>query len=420
MQQEPIGRASPKLAAAFSNAGHFLFHYFAAMYFTIVLAIERDWQTSYEALMQLWFPAALLIGLCALPAGRLADRWSSPGMLVVMFLGMGAATVACGFVETETALMLFLAGLGLFGAIYHPVGIPWVIKTSAGKTGMRLAVNGIFGGLGAAGAAVGTGWLIEIFGWRGAFVIPGTICTAIGFAMWYAMRTGRVTEGAKVAANRRDKATAGGNLKAVALMMIPMFVLGLIYNSVQNMMPKLFEERMVDLLSGEIGLVGTAVGAVYAIGAAMQLVGGVLADRFSLKRVYLFLWLFQAPLLFVLAEYSGIPLGLAAIALAMAGTAILPAENMMLSRFAPAEHQGVVFGIKFVVSFGAGPLGLFLITQVREETGSFTALLLGYSLLAALVVIVVGLLPRQPRDQFGAEPEAEPSTPTKLNPAAAE
>ncbi|HAE01365.1 MAG TPA: MFS transporter, partial [Rhodospirillaceae bacterium] len=58
--------------------GHFLFHYFAAMYFTIVLAIERDWQTPYEALMQLWFPAAMLIGFCALPAGRLADRWSSP------------------------------------------------------------------------------------------------------------------------------------------------------------------------------------------------------------------------------------------------------------------------------------------------------------------------------------------------------
>ncbi len=385
---------SATLAASFSNAGHFLFHYFAAMYFTIVLAIERDWSQTYEVLMELWFPASLLIGLAALPAGRLADRWSSPGMLIVMFIGMGIATFACGFVDSSTGLMIFLAGLGLFGAIYHPVGIPWVIKTSQGKTGMRLAVNGIFGGLGAAGAAMCTGWLIELFGWRGAFAIPGVICTALGVAMLFALMTGRIAEGAKVASDRKGSAGAGGNLKAVAVMLIPMFMLGLIYNTVQNAMPKLFEERMVDLLGGEIGLVGTAVGAVYAIGAVMQLVGGYLADRYRLKTIYVGLWLLQAPLLFVLAEFGGLPLGLAAVGLAMAGTAILPTENLMLSRFAPAEHQGVIFGIKFVVSFGAAPLGLFLITETRSATGEFTQLLIAYAVAAAAVVFVTLALPR--------------------------
>ncbi|MDW3207268.1 MAG: MFS transporter [Alphaproteobacteria bacterium] len=397
---------SATLAASFSNAGHFLFHYFAAMYFTIVLAIERDWSQTYEVLMELWFPASLLIGLAALPAGRLADRWSSPGMLIVMFIGMGVATFACGFAETDTGLMIFLAGLGLFGAIYHPVGIPWVIKTSQGKPGMRLAVNGIFGGLGAAGAAMGTGWLIELFGWRGAFAIPGVICTALGVAMLYALMTERIAEGAKVASDRKGDAGAAGNLKAVAVMLIPMFMLGLIYNTVQNAMPKLFEERMVDLLGGEIGLVGTAVGAVYAIGAVMQLVGGLLADRYRLKTIYVGLWLLQAPLLFVLAEFGGLPLGLAAVGLAMAGTAILPTENLMLSRFAPAEHQGVVFGIKFVVSFGAAPLGLFLITETRSATGEFTPLLIAYAVAAAAVVLVAMALPRSRDYAASAQPAA--------------
>ena len=389
---------SSSLAAGFSNVGHFLFHYFAAMYFTIVLAIERDWSDTYEVLMELWFPAALLIGLAALPAGRLADRWSSPGMLVIMFIGMGIATALCGMVDTHLGLMVFLGGLGLFGAIYHPVGIPWVIKTSQGNPGMRLAFNGLAGGLGAAAAAILTGWLIEFSGWRAAFLIPGIFCFATGIAMLIAWRGGWIAEG-NGAGKKKSPAGSDGNLKAVALMLVPMFVLGLIYNTVQNAMPKMFEERMMDLLSGEIGQIGTAVGIVYAIGAMMQLAGGYLADRFSLKKIYLGLWLLQAPLLLIFADQAGIPLALAAMGLAMVGTAVLPTENIMLSRFAPADHQGVAFGVKFVVSFGAAPLGLFLLTTTREATGEFAPLLLAYAAAALIAVAAISLLPRLASDK---------------------
>ena len=67
------------------------------MYFTIVLALARDWQdVSYENLIALWTPASILLGLLALPVGRLADRWSSAKMMIVMFIGMGLACAACG------------------------------------------------------------------------------------------------------------------------------------------------------------------------------------------------------------------------------------------------------------------------------------------------------------------------------------
>jgi FSR family fosmidomycin resistance protein-like MFS transporter len=401
-------RPSGALAAAFSNAGHFLMHYFVAMFFTIILAIEKDWGIAYADLMAVWFPASLMIGLCALPAGRLADKWSSPGMLIVMFLGMGIVTVFCGFMSTETGLMIFLAAMGVFAAIYHPVGIPWIIKTARRNTGMRLAVNGVFGGLGAAGAAMITGWIIEGFGWRYAFILPGFVCALIGGAMAWALATGRIGEGAVVSDRLETRSGAAGNLKAVALMLIPMFALGLIYNSLQNAMPKLFEERMLDLLDGRIGLIGTAVGLVYAAGAVMQLIGGVLADRLPLKTVYVGFWLLQAPLLLIIADHAGMPLILAVAVLTMAGAAMLPTENMMLSRFAPKDHQGLTFGVKFVVSFLAAPLGVYLIKTTREATGSFEPLLLGLAAAAALVIGVVALLPR-----------SEPS-PTVARPAAAE
>ena len=60
-------------------------HMFAAFYFVIVLAIEDDWRLSYDELLNLWFLGSLLVGLGAIPAGWLSDRWSRTGMMAVSY-----------------------------------------------------------------------------------------------------------------------------------------------------------------------------------------------------------------------------------------------------------------------------------------------------------------------------------------------
>ena len=231
--ENPELSTSNSLALRYSCAGHFLFHYFTAMYFTLVLSLSRDWQhVSYENLIALWTPASILVGLLALPAGRFADRWSSSKMMIVMFIGMGLATTSCGFAGENLSLMLLLALIGIFGAIYHPVGIPWLIRNSVHRTGLKLAVNGVFGGLGAAAAGGGTGLLIEGFGWQWAFFIPGTVCVLTGISMLYCLKTGLLRDGSPT----RSKAEVGdekGNINAFLLLLVPMFVIGLIYNTVQ-------------------------------------------------------------------------------------------------------------------------------------------------------------------------------------------
>lgn len=381
-------------ALAYSAAGHFLFHYFAAMYFTLVLAIAQDWTASdYEALIALWTPASALIGLAALPAGRLADRWSAPGMLAVMFLGMGAATAVCGFASEPMMLGVMLAGIGLFGAIYHPVGISWLIRTSAGATGQKLALNGVFGGLGAAAAGALTGLLVELVGWRGAFLAPGLVCVAVGLALVWHLRTGRVVKGESAAAGAAGGRDGRGDGFAFAALLFPMFAIGLIYATTQAALPKLFEEEARGWLGGDIGRIGLAVGAVYSVGAVMQLVGGRLADRYSLKLVYGLSWLVMGPLLLLMAQFGEMVLILAAMALVVVNSSALPAENLMLARFAPARHQGLAFGVKFVLAFGAGPIGVLMIKYGREWSGDFTAILLGLAGMAALAVLAVLFLP---------------------------
>lgn len=393
------------MALGFSAVGHFLFHYFAAMYFTIVLAIAKDWTASdYEALIALWTPASALIGLAALPAGRLADMWSAPGMLAIMFLGMGAATAAAGLASDTVMLGVMLAAIGLFGAIYHPVGIPWLIKTSAGATGQKLAVNGIFGGLGAAAAGALTGLLVESLGWRMAFMVPGTVCVAVGAALVWCLIRGRVVDGTAAAGAAVGGKDGRGHGAAFAALLFPMFAIGLIYNTTQTAMPKLFEENMLGWLGGDISRIGLAVGAVYTAGAVMQLIGGRLADRYSLKLVYGLGWVLMAPLLLAMAWTGEAALFLAAVGLVVVNTSALPAENMMLARFAPAKHQGLAFGIKFVLAFGAGPIGVLLIKYGREWTGDFSALLTGLGAMAAAAILVVLLLPRDGRRQAAPVP----------------
>src|SRR3546814_1078389 len=81
-------------------------------------------------------------------------------MMLVFFLGIGAASILAGFAETPLQLGACLLLVGAFASIYHPVGIAMVVHGRQ-KTGMPLAVNGVFGNLGVASAALVAGFLID-------------------------------------------------------------------------------------------------------------------------------------------------------------------------------------------------------------------------------------------------------------------
>lgn len=397
-----MSASSARLSLIFSCIGHFYFHYFAAMYFTIVIAMAADWDRPFHDLIELWLPASILIGAASLPAGRLADIWSAPGMMVIMFLGMGAATAACAFAEQDLVLTGFLAMIGLFGAIYHPVGISWLIRNSDGGTGKKLAVNGIFGGLGAAAAGGITGIILEFFSWREAFLLPGVICTATGMVMLWCMTSGRIKEGDR-STRKSNPALGNGDLRAFCLLLFPMFAIGLMYSTTQAAMPKLFEEGLIGLVDGNLALVGAMVAAVYVAGAIMQVLGGHLADHYNKKTVYVICWMGQVPLLAMVAMTGDILLLTAATMMVVLNSSALPSENMLLSQYTPERHQGLAFGIKFILAFGAAPLGVKLISWVREATGSFEWLILGLAAMAAVAVLVVLFLPSDKPAKFDGE-----------------
>jgi len=139
--------SSPRLAVFFANAGHTLTHLLMLLYPTVVLALEGRFGLSYGELMLLALPGTILYGAGALPAGWLGDRWSAEHMMVLFYLGSGAAALATGLATGPIGIAVGLGFLGLFGSIYYPVGIAWLVRNAENR-GKVLGWNGIFGTVG--------------------------------------------------------------------------------------------------------------------------------------------------------------------------------------------------------------------------------------------------------------------------------
>ncbi len=381
----------------FASLGHFYIHLCTAFYFVIVLALERAWQLPYHELIELWTIGSLLVGAAAVPAGMLSDRFGATKMMVVFFVGMGACSIAAGLSNSSTTMMLSLAGLGLFAAVYHPVGIPWLLRNVRRDIGRVLGFNGLFGSLGAAGAGVSAGLLIDVIDWRAAFILPGTICLVTGLALLVFVIKGSVADGVRASERSREPSRADMK-RAFLILLLTMFLAGMVYHTTQISLPKVFDERHGGLVGSGVLGVGLLVAGVYTAAGFMQIIGGHLADRFPLKPVYVGAMLIQIPTLFLAASFTGVPLMLIATIMVMANVGALPAENLLLSRYTPQHRHGLVFGLKFSLAFGAAPVSVLLVAVVSERTGGFYWV---FAVLAAFILLAftaAALLPSERSD----------------------
>ena len=173
-------------------------------------------------------------------------------------------------------------------------------------------------------------------------------------------------------------------------MLFSMFGLGLTFQIMQTSIPKVFDIRIENLSTFEIGMI---IGVIYAIAGLMTLVGGMMADKFSLKKIYVIGIAAQGPCFFCIAYFTGLPLIIICLIVAMFNSSILPTENILLAKFTPEKHHGLIYGCKFIVAFGSAPIAVFLISRIYEQTQEFTNLFYISSILMILVTLAVIFLP---------------------------
>jgi MFS family permease len=380
------------------NVGHFLDHLFTLVFATVAaLALTREWGLGYADLLKYATPGFFAFGVFALPAGWLADRWSREGMMSVFFIGIGLSAIATAFARTPFEIAVGLFVVGVFAAIYHPVGLAIVVQKWK-NTGMRIAVNGVWGNLGVASAALLTGYFIDHGGWRAAFVVPGLASILIGVAYTVLMWPEIVQPRPRAQAKAVSAAPYPGEIRALLLrvsviVFLTTAVSSIVFQSTTFALPKVFDERL-----GGLAVSATVIGQlaflVFAIASIGQLIVGHFLDRLGPRTVFVAAAAIQV-LFFAampgLADWAAL---LCAMAFMLAAFGQIPINDYMIGRLADGAHRARIYGVRYVVSFTVLAASLPLIAFVYETWG-FDALFRVLAVSAAVILGAVMMLPRK-------------------------
>jgi MFS family permease len=378
----------------FINIGHLIDHMIMLIFPTAVLGMHTDFAQPYSELIALSLGGFIAFGAGSLPAGWLGDRWSRRNMMAIFFLGIGIATMATGFAATTRELVAGLAVMGLFAAIYHPVGTAMLVS-HAEQVGRAIGINGVWGNLGVAFASIVTGALSQWIGWRWAFILPGAVVLGIGIA--YLALVPAEANRVKRRVARDARFPRGVIIRAFLVLALVTLSGGIVFNAMTVALPKLIDDRLPQLAGSSLG-VGILVCAVYIVGALSQLIMGHLIDRHPLKVGFLAIALFQAPLLFVAAKISGWPMVLVLACLVFVVFGQITFNDGMVARYTDAAWQSRVYAVRYLLSFGVAASAIPLVA-VMHAHGGFAALFEVLAVFGGLVALGALFVPYR-RDEI--------------------
>jgi MFS family permease len=362
----------------FINLGHLLDHVVMLVFPTVVIALAREWNRGYAELLPLALGGFIAFGAFALPAGWLADHWSRYKMMVVFFLGIGASMCLTGFAQTPWQVGVGLTLVGVFAAIYHPVGIAMLVAVPH-NMGRALGWNGLWGNLGLAVAALAAGALMDWWSWRAAFFIPGVVSILAGAGFLLLVKDpGPVQKRSKSIGLHADARTTA---RIFAILLIATACGGVIFNSTTIAMPKVFDERLQSLTQSSLG-VGALVALVYSVAALAQLAMGALIDRFELRRLMIGIALIQIPLLALAANLQGVAMLAAALAMMLAVFGQIPLNDAIVGRYVADEYRARALSVRYVVSLGVAAVAVPMISLLHASAGGFRNVFLALAVLA--------------------------------------
>ncbi len=323
--------ASRRLAIGFLNWAHALDHFVILIYPTVVIELAVVYGRSYATLIALSTASFVAFGLFSLPAGWLGDHWSRRNLMIAFYFGCGVSLVGAALAPSLTGLAIALFSLGLFAAIYHPVGTAMIVE-NAKERGRTLAFNGVCGNLGVSLAAGITAALTAALSWRGAFLVPGIVCS-------------------------------------VAL-------------------PKIVDERIGNGIS--LVLVGGLTTAVFLCGAAAQITVGRLVERIPPHILFAAIAIMQFCGV-VWSAYASGPMLLVALAFTMAAIyGQITVNDLLIARYTADAWRGRIYAVRYFITFMISGAAVAMIAALYGRGGF--GLVLGITAMVAMGFLVAAIM----------------------------
>jgi len=305
-------------------------------------------------------------------------------MMVAFYVGCGVSLIAAALAPSLTVLAVALFVLGIFAAIYHPVGTAMVIE-SATHRGRTMAFNGVCGNIGISLAAGVTALLTAALSWRGAFLVSGIVCIATGAAyLW-------LIPGEAKHKTARSSAPDVPLSATVAAIIFGLFIVvalsaGLVFNTLAVALPKIVDERVSNISLVEIGGLTTAV---FICGAIAQMAVGRLVEHFRLHILFAVLAVMQFAGVVWTAYASGVVV-LFALAFTMAAIyGQITVNDLIIARYTADAWRGRVFAVRYFLTFMISGIAVSMIALLYGRGGF--PLVLGTTAFVALAFLIAVL-----------------------------
>ena len=389
----------------FSSATHFFTHFYVLVFPALVMPMSRDLGLPIATVLNISFWMYLLYGVLALGWGWISDHLGHKWAMNTGIILASAGFVMAGLVRSLPMLSASFALVGIGCSAYHPSGLA-IVSQGIRERGRALGINGVWGNVGMAAAPFVSGLLSYLIGWRRGVVILGAVGLLLGIAA--VMTPFSIERGSEV--KKVEKLASGTAVRLFFIFCVGVLFAGLMFRSFAVILPAFLESRLGsvsqgvrELLPGRFAtvedlpafqtLVANIIATgVYLLGIFGQVLGGRVADRYSLKWGYFIFFCAAMPFILAAVLLQNALLIPAAGMFLLFTVGMQPIENSLLAFLTPARWRSMSYGIKFTLTFGAGSFAVKIVGAVQQHYGIDSVIVLVAGFLAAVILCLAVFL----------------------------
>ena len=298
----------------------------------------------------------LFVGAFAPLAAHLSDKISRSFLMIVYHFGIGLSSILAAAATNLWLFAVSLSLIGIFAAIYHPVGITMLLSKNK-NNGVRMGINGVFGNMGVAAAPIEP---------------SGKINSKVNSSQPFAKNWHRA-------------------LSSIALSTLSA---GFIFGAMTFIIPRYFETYLSNI-STSVAVTGLLAGIVYATASFAQIFVGKMIDKFSPKLILLIISVGQILFIYfssILENWSLFFMTLFAMAFVFGQ---VPINDIILSRYIPDKKRAKILSIKYVLNLSAGASVLPICSLMMQNGFEMRQIFSMMSFMAVLILLAALLLPKQ-------------------------